>query len=99
MAHARAPPAHMLMLLLLLLQECSVRPQLCTWIRGTRVLPGRAAPAHGRARPRTFKGDAVDHVQRVDDVAERLAHLAAVRVADHGVQVHLGSRRMELMYW
>ena len=32
---------------------------------------------------------AVDHVQRVDHVAQRLGHLSAVLVANHGVQVHL----------
>jgi pterin-4a-carbinolamine dehydratase len=34
----------------------------------------------------------VDDVERVDDVAERLAHLPAVGVAHHGVKVDLGSR-------
>ena len=37
-----------------------------------------------------LQGDPSHHVQRVDDVAKRLAHLATVRVPYHGVQVHLG---------
>ena len=36
--------------------------------------------------------DPLDDVQRVDDVAQRLAHLAAVLVSDHRVKVHLGNR-------
>ena len=31
----------------------------------------------------------MDDVQRVDDIAQRLAHLAPVRVAYHRVQEHL----------
>ena len=37
-----------------------------------------------------LQGDPSYHVQRVDDVAKRLAHLATVSVPYHGVQVHLG---------
>jgi hypothetical protein len=33
--------------------------------------------------------DALDDVERVDDVAEALGHLAPVRVAHHAVQVDL----------
>ena len=38
--------------------------------------------------------DAVDDVERVDDVAQRLAHLAAVRVADDRVQVDVLERQL-----
>ena len=41
-----------------------------------------------------LQGDALDHVDRVDDVAERLAHLAPLRVPDHGVQVDLVEREL-----
>ena len=50
----------------------------------TQQLPAVAVSTH-------LQRDAVDDVQRIDDVAERLAHLAAVLVADHGVQVDLTS--------
>ena len=38
--------------------------------------------------------DALDDVQGVDDVPERLGHLPAVRVPHHGVQVHLLERNL-----
>jgi hypothetical protein len=39
-----------------------------------------------------LQADALDDVQRVDHVAQGLAHLAAVSVAHHRVQVHLAGR-------
>ena len=36
-----------------------------------------------------LQGDAADDVKRVDDVAQRLAHLTAVLVPDHRVKVDL----------
>jgi hypothetical protein len=36
-----------------------------------------------------FKGNTMDHVERIDDVSERFAHFPAVGVANHGVKIHL----------
>ena len=41
-----------------------------------------------RAERAHLEGDALDDVQRVNDIAQRLGHLAAVRIAHHAVQVH-----------
>jgi hypothetical protein len=41
-----------------------------------------------------LQADALDHVQRVDHVAQRLRHLAPVRVAHHRVQVDLLERHL-----
>eukprot|EP00754_Rhynchopus_humris_P043566 Rhum_TRINITY_DN3360_c0_g1::Rhum_TRINITY_DN3360_c0_g1_i1::g.10617::m.10617 len=41
-----------------------------------------------------LQGDATAHVKRVDDVAERLAHLASLLVAHHRVQVHGVERQL-----
>ena len=35
------------------------------------------------------EADAVAHIKRIDDIAERFAHFAAVGVADDWVEVHL----------
>lgn len=36
-----------------------------------------------------FKSNACDDVQRIDDIAERLAHLPSVGISHHCVQIHL----------
>ena len=36
-----------------------------------------------------LKRDAIDDVQGVNDIAQRLRHLAAMGITDHGVQIHL----------
>jgi len=48
--------------------------------------------AHAQLGVQRLERRALDDVDRVDDVAERLGHLAAVRVADHGVAEDLVER-------
>ena len=36
-----------------------------------------------------LQGNALNDLQRVNDIAERLGHLPAMRVAHHAVQVHM----------
>lgn len=50
------------------------------------------ASLHGGVQ--ALEARAVDDVEGVDDVAERLAHLAAMRVAHHRVQKHLLERAL-----
>jgi hypothetical protein len=48
-----------------------------------------SAKQDSRAGVTHLQTDAIDHIHRVDDVAQRLGHLAAVRVAHHRVQIYL----------
>ena len=45
--------------------------------------------AAGEGLVEIAQGDALDDVEGIDDVTEGLGHLTTVRVADHGVEVHL----------
>jgi len=50
--------------------------------------------ARGELLAEHLEGDALDDLEWVDDVAERLGHLAAVLVANHRVQVDVGEGQL-----
>eukprot|EP00951_Prasinocladus_malaysianus_P040288 scaffold460966_cov35-Prasinocladus_malaysianus.AAC.1 len=52
-----------------------------------RLFLVKVAPLEGLVQ--ALQRDALDDVDGVDDVSERLGHLAAVGVPDHRVQIHL----------
>ena len=47
-----------------------------------------------QALMKSLERNALDHVDRIDHVAQRLAHLTAVRIADHGMAKHLLERQL-----